>query len=90
MLVKSLNHAMKHDPDGATAAGILLASAPIRFGLDLVLLGPIQFAVAVAIASTYIVNTFVATHQIVANHHETSESFSQKNPNCMFLVCSTK
>jgi fatty acid desaturase len=68
MLVRSLRHAVQHDPAGwRTLAGVLLI-APIRFGIDVWLLGPRPFLVALATATLYILATFVATHQVADNH----------------------
>jgi len=72
MLVKSVIHAMAHDSQGSAAVALMLASSPLRFGLDLLLLGPLNFGVAIIAASAYIVATFVATHQTIENHRASS------------------
>ena len=68
MLAKSLRHAASHDPNGQATIAHVLAVAPLRFGLDVGLLGPTPFTVALSVATAYIVGTFVATHQLGANH----------------------
>jgi len=72
MLVKSAIHAIAHDSQGPTAVAFVVAISPLRFGLDLLLLGPPNFGVAILAASAYVVATFVATHQTPATHRASS------------------
>lgn len=68
MLVKSLKHAILHDPKGVQTAAWVACVAPLRFTLDIGLLGLGPFALALACATLYILATFVATHQVASNH----------------------
>ena len=68
MLVRSLLHAISYDPKGRATVAYVLAVAPLRFGLDIALLGTRYFALALGAATAYIVGTFVATHQLASNY----------------------
>jgi len=68
MLVRSLLHAISFDPKGRATVAYVLAVAPLRFGLDIALLGTRYFPLALGAATAYIVGTFVATHQLASNY----------------------
>ena len=68
MLLQSLRHAIAHDPHGRRTLAFVLAVAPMRFGIDIALLGAAPFGIAIGAATAYIVGTFVATHQLADNH----------------------
>jgi len=63
MLVRSAHHALIHDACGRKDIVLALVCALFRFGLDVLLLGLLRFAVAATAASVYLIATFVATHQ---------------------------
>ena len=69
MLVKSLGHMLSHDPDGRDTLRWVLLVAPLRFAIDIAVLGPANFGVAIGAATVYILATFVATHQAGAYNH---------------------
>lgn len=69
MLIKSLAHMVRQDPNGRATLRKLWPVAPLRFGLDCLLLGPPGFALALGVATTYILGTFVATHQAGEHNH---------------------
>ena len=68
MLVRSLLHAISFDPKGRATVAYVLAVAPLRFSLDIALLGTRYFPLALGAATAYIVGTFVATHQLASNY----------------------
>lgn len=72
MLLRSAHHAVIHDARRRRDVAVALVCAPLRFGLDVLLLGPPRFALSAAAASLYLIATFVATHQTGPNHHRES------------------
>jgi fatty acid desaturase len=72
MLVKCLAHARASDPDSASTLAWVIAVAPLRFAIDIAILGPVGFATALTVATAYICGTFVATHQAPHNHEPTT------------------
>lgn len=72
MLLRSAHHALQNDARGRTDVSRALVCAPLRFALDVLLLGLQRFALAAAAASLYLIATFVATHQTRSNHGESS------------------
>lgn len=53
---------------GRATLAYVMAVAPLRFGLDIALLGTRHFPLALGAATAYIVFTFVATHQLSSNY----------------------
>lgn len=80
MLTKSLAHAAGSDPDGRAMLATVLLIAPIRFGIDALLLGPAGFGVALGTATAYICVTFVATHQTERNYESSAGTRSLRAP----------
>ena len=69
MLTRSLSHALEHDPNGAAILWFVMLVAPLRFAIDIALLGSSNFAIALGVATLYILLTFVATHQASEANH---------------------
>ena len=79
MGLKSLRYALAHDPAGETEALRALALAPLRFALDLCLLGVPGLAAALAAATAYLCATFVATHAAGPhNYHQQQQQHQQQ------------
>jgi linoleoyl-CoA desaturase len=62
-------HMVAHDRDARATLQWVLMIAPLRFAIDVVLLGPTNFGIALFSATMYILCTFVATHQAGEVNH---------------------
>ena len=74
MLLKSLQHMLSHDSHGRRTLAWVLLVAPLRFGVDIAILGPAHFGISIGVATAYILATFVATHQAGDYNHAFAES----------------